>query len=877
MKAFISYSHKDKNYLDELHKHLAVMRRDGLITEWTDSEVFPGGELESEILQAVESCEMFLMLISPDFLASDFCVEQEMERAFERFDIEGIKVIPIIVEPCDWKSTSLKTIKALPKDGKPISEWPNKNNAYVDIIKELRNILNKPCPHKEVKISQRGSIHTNPRSKISTKNPNKSPRSIRKKGNEIEGRKFTKSFSEWLEDTGVPFKHKRLENIRLTDLFVYPDLKRLANRHDEMEFIQSSESLSHLKNVNEGVLIYGDEQSGKTSLAKMLFRSYFEQSYLPLLIESQTISKSDIDKSIARIVSGQYENFSWEEFRNSDRIRILILDDFHQIKLNIKYQKVFLENLEEVFEYIVLMADRSITMDEHRMADLVSYRNWEILPFGHARRGDLIRIWNSLGHEETIDSKILHRLDDVMTRKINSIIIKDVLPPKPIYLITVLQLLDSTTQTDFSLTAFGYCYQSLIQQSLQKIGVQSKDFDSYVNYLSELAFHVFSRGKREIVQSEFGEFKKVYSEKFLIQSHDKLLENLHKARILCSGDEKLSFSYKYIFYFYTAKYLSDHLSQMGHVIEHICANMHTETNANILIFLMHHTRDERVLDEILLREYMIFDGEQPSTFDKEETKHILEYVKDVEQMALEKRDIESERKKALEIRDIKEKEFNEDNDEYSEVSEVFADIIRSARMVDVIGQILRNRYGSMPKNQLVKLARSGYDSGLKFMTFWLNLTRQDEDYLLSLFSAALIEHKDKSDDQRRKIARRAYLNLTYGVCISVIQRIANSLGSEQLLNIFDYLESERPDSIAVKLICITIKLEFTKQIPKDELSRLYSKLGSNQVARLLLQQTVIHHLYLNEVSERDMQWISSNMRIPMKSQRQMIRKKARKK
>lgn len=882
MQAFISYSHKDKNYLDGLHKHLAVLVRDGLITAWTDRNIHPGGELESEISQAIENCGLFLLLVSPDFLASDYCVEKEMQRAFERRCSENVEVIPIIVEPCDWASTSLRELKALPSDGKPISEWPNKNSAYLDIVRELRRILSSTY-FPDDKAEQLGMEKHQGKSqnRPTNREPNRMPKSRNRKGKK-EGKKIEpkimESFGEWLEDTGVPFKHKRVESIRLTDIYVYPDLKRLANRHDEMEFVKSSKSMTNLESIKDGVLIYGDEQSGKTSLAKKLFKNHFENGHLPLILNSETISKSDIDKSIARVVSDQYENLDWHDFQSSSRTRIVILDDFHQIKLNVRYQKVFLENLRSVFEHLVLVADRSITMDEHRMVDLVAYRNWEILPFGHARRGDLIRVWNSLGQEETIDSRVLHRLDDVMTRKMNSIIIKDVLPPKPIYLITVMQLLDSTTQTDFSLTAFGYCYQSLIQQSLQKIGVQSKDFDSYVNYLSELAFYVFSRDKRHVSQSEFDEFKEAYSNEYEIESHDKLVENLHKAKILRSNEESLSFSYKYILYFYTAKYLSDRVGQMGDVIEHICANMHTEVNANVLIFLMHHTRDERVLDEILLREYMIFDGEKPSALDKEETKHILEYVKDVEQIAIEKRDVETERKKELEFRDINETEFGEDSDEeFSTENEVLADIVRSARMIDVIGQILRNRYGSMPRKQLIELARSGYDSGLKFMTFWLNLTRQDEDYLLTLFSTALTKRKDKSDDQRRKAARRAYLNLTYGVCISVIQRIANSLGSEQLLNIFDRLEKERPESIAVKLICITIRLEFTKKIPKDELSKLYTDLSSNPVAKLLLQQTVIYHLYLNEVSERDMQWISSNLNITMKSQRQMIGRKARKK
>ena len=141
MKAFVSYSHKDELALDRLHTHLAVLRRDGRIDDWFDRDILAGGELDSEIAEQLESCSLFLLLVSPDFLASDYCVEREMERAMERHDSGEARVVPIIVEPCDWRSTSLRHLRALPRDGRPISDWPNENNAYLDVVQELRRIL----------------------------------------------------------------------------------------------------------------------------------------------------------------------------------------------------------------------------------------------------------------------------------------------------------------------------------------------------------------------------------------------------------------------------------------------------------------------------------------------------------------------------------------------------------------------------------------------------------------------------------------------------------------------------------------------------------------------------------------------------------------
>ena len=141
MKVFISYSHKDDAALERLHIHLAVLRRDGHIDEWFDREILAGGEIDAEVVERVESSGLFLLLVSPDFLASDYCVEREMERSLERHRSGDARVVPIIVEPCDWASTPLRDLKALPRDSKPVSDWTNENNAYLDVVKELRRVL----------------------------------------------------------------------------------------------------------------------------------------------------------------------------------------------------------------------------------------------------------------------------------------------------------------------------------------------------------------------------------------------------------------------------------------------------------------------------------------------------------------------------------------------------------------------------------------------------------------------------------------------------------------------------------------------------------------------------------------------------------------
>lgn len=144
MKTFISYSHQDERNLARLHKHLAMLRRDGLLTTWYDREILAGAELHKEIAENLADSDVFLALVSPDFLASDYCYDKEVHLALKRHEDGSIRLIPIILEPCDWRNSPLANLKALPKDGQPISLWANENVAFLDIATELRRVMTAP-------------------------------------------------------------------------------------------------------------------------------------------------------------------------------------------------------------------------------------------------------------------------------------------------------------------------------------------------------------------------------------------------------------------------------------------------------------------------------------------------------------------------------------------------------------------------------------------------------------------------------------------------------------------------------------------------------------------------------------------------------------
>ncbi|MEJ0049348.1 MAG: toll/interleukin-1 receptor domain-containing protein [Rhodospirillales bacterium] len=139
--AFISYAHADDKALDRLHKHLAMLRRDGGLHAWSDHEILAGTKFGGAISSSLESSALFLALVSPDYMASRYCYDEEFRRALELSETGRIRIVPIILEPCDWLSSPLRDFLALPKDGKPISDWTNENNAFLDVVTGLRRLL----------------------------------------------------------------------------------------------------------------------------------------------------------------------------------------------------------------------------------------------------------------------------------------------------------------------------------------------------------------------------------------------------------------------------------------------------------------------------------------------------------------------------------------------------------------------------------------------------------------------------------------------------------------------------------------------------------------------------------------------------------------
>jgi hypothetical protein len=141
MKVFLSYSHTDEKLKNRLEKHLGTLKRQGVITCLHDRDIAAGKEWKDEIDTRLNTASIILLLISADFIDSDYCYSSEMARAMERHESGEARVIPIILRPVFWEKAPFGKLQVLPKDAKPVTEWPNRDRAFRNITEGIRKAI----------------------------------------------------------------------------------------------------------------------------------------------------------------------------------------------------------------------------------------------------------------------------------------------------------------------------------------------------------------------------------------------------------------------------------------------------------------------------------------------------------------------------------------------------------------------------------------------------------------------------------------------------------------------------------------------------------------------------------------------------------------
>ena len=151
LKLFYCYARRDKSFRDQLDMHLSGLKQQQMIVSWSDRKISSSVEWQKEIDTNLNNADLILLLVSPDFLASEYCYSIEMQLALKRHKAGDARVIPIIIRPVHWQYEPLSKLQVLPTNAKPASRWLNRDEAWFDVTAGIRVVVKELQALKELK------------------------------------------------------------------------------------------------------------------------------------------------------------------------------------------------------------------------------------------------------------------------------------------------------------------------------------------------------------------------------------------------------------------------------------------------------------------------------------------------------------------------------------------------------------------------------------------------------------------------------------------------------------------------------------------------------------------------------------------------------
>lgn len=450
---------------------------------------------------------------------------------------------------------------------------------------------------------------------------------------------------------------------------------------------------------------------------RLLGDIYFSPWLLTIQHPPCILLKEVTGKPNERIFSNAYyrqfrgDYLLWKQQKN----KILILDDLSSNSHHIELINLAKGLFEKIIMTVPSDAFYSFFRDEPRLAD---FHEVKIQPLNQKQQEALIRKRLSLSDRI---QPITDGFVDHIERHVNAIIISNKIVPRyPFFVLSILQTYEAFMPDDLSITAYGHCYQVLIVANLIKSGISSEDnaINTCFNFAENLAFKVYQQQKLKTSGNlDFDAFVKEYKGNYLIQ--DSLLSRLQKDDygIINSNG---SFRAPFMYYFFLGRFLSKAAQKHKAIIEQMCQQSYVSSNYLTLLFVIHHTNDNEIIDDILLRTLCALDAVDPARLDPQETSSFQGLVDALPENILSSRSVAEERQKERECSDI-----NEDQDPAKEHSEETIDenpvndIYQILKNNEIMGQILRNKYGSLEKMRIKEVIEIVADSGLRLVQLLL--------------------------------------------------------------------------------------------------------------------------------------------------------------
>ncbi len=691
-------------------------------------------------------------------------------------------------------------------------------------------------------------------------------------------------FWNYLRDVGTAFRHPRCIEpqctLRLRDLYVYPDLKHrevdkiLKNAKTETPPIQGKAFPDFLSSHSK-VIVFGADDSGKTSFVKVLLEDLIARGVLPLLLTGENLRKvrdeGTLTAALSRAITQQYASNSAAHYLQADREkRILLVDDFDRARFSKEGQLRFIDSVKDRFDRIVVIVPDFLEIqDMLTQAETDPFFGFErctLKEFGHYHRQKLIENWIRIGRDDfDREQESIHKQIKNIDKTVSTLLGKNVLPHHPVTILSLLQLLDNKETASTTNGAYGYLYEMLLKQALAK--VNAKDVDEKITYIAGIGYAMFKRKRPELTEEEIRIEHEAYCDRYeMIRDFSKMMGDLIRAEVLVESNKIYKFKYPYELYYSTAKYFQIHSASLRKELFTISDHIYGERNANVLIFYVYLTKDDTLIGHIIDNAKRIF-----ADFQECDMEGDVEFINAMSSatpppLELEFGDPGTRRDDFNKMRD-EAKERNEsmdiEDDEvaYDDTLQALTKILIAIKTLQILGQILRNFTASLEGPLKLEITRECYSLGLRTINAILSYCQGDLGSLRQYFGA-LISERTGITDSKKLASRTEEVIVWMGTAsaASMVKRVSYAAGHVDLARIYRRV-LETDGRLSVKIIDAAIRLDHFEHVPEKELEDLSRRVRKNNFAFTVIREIVADYLYFYERDFPMMQSLGEQWRI----------------
>ena len=668
-------------------------------------------------------------------------------------------------------------------------------------------------------------------------------------------------FQEYLNDPGVNLTHPRESNLTLDQIFVYPDFKRVGPSSDP----NSPVLVGGVKLIDEliaakRVLFTGNEKSGKTSLAKRLFFEYHKNGMVPILLQGRDINtgtENRLKRLVAAAVEQQYSNDSGTRYAQTPQTaRVVLIDDFQHASLNAQGKDEFLNLLADHAAHLVLFTD-----DLTPLGDMVSVATnpgplfkstiLQIMEMGFAKREQIIKRWVSLGQEHSISDEDLIRETNRIANGISNMLLQNVIPAHPLTIISIIQLHELNSPNKTAQGTYGYFYEMMLTSAIGRTW-KAHDVDKIYTYLSAFAYELFGQSIPTLSHDKLKIFSAEYNKTYAtIIDLDDTLKKLCDCRILTRTSDSYEFRYKYLYYYFVARYFRDNLDdpESGEAIrthiERMTAAVYVEEHSNILIFFSYLVKTPIIIDAILknakelYKEHSWCDMEGDVAFVTSSPLNQLKF-------SIDATDAKVSRQEALQRRDERVLDKTAPDEHRMQHQTLELQKINAAfKTLEILGQIARNFSGSLKADVKTRLTEECYGLGLRTLRVWLTAFQTNAPLLRRYLNDFLNKEEGPVADatERDKQITMFIFVIVEIFSFSILKKISSSVGTEELAEIYSRILNLHPTK-SVELLNIAIKLDHFNHTPMQEILDFHKLNEGDYFLTTMLKLMVLEHLYM---------------------------------